>query len=106
MLNINKNEGQLVGRILHKGEVIGTCSTAESFYDVACQIKENGYEGYALEVDTEAKNGYKRTLHYDFNPDGTLSPMSQGGIKLWHDIIDEKLLYLHNFINDYGKGRV
>ena len=102
MLNINQGNEKLIGRVLYNGEVIGTCSAAETFYDIACEIKARHAEVYAAAVDAQMPNGYMRTLHYDFNPDGTLRPASQGGIKLWHDRIDEKLLYLHNFINDYG----
>ena len=87
----------LKGIIYYKGEVIGSCDSADSFLDLLCQINKEQSDDYKMEVEIKIADDAKRTYVYHFTKDGNVVPSSYPGVMLWTDILNKKLLYLYNF---------
>ena len=101
MVRVNQRRCKLKGIVFREDDVIGVIDNVESFLDFQCQVKNEQAEGYRMEVDVPMSNGVRKTFTYQFDKNGKMTPSSYPGVRLWDDVLNEKLLYLHNFKREF-----
>lgn len=102
MIQIHNNiDEHIEVTFYHGDDVIGTCHNALAFLDALCQIKEQGDNHYSISTKATLPNGDIRTVKFNIDERGRLSPAIHKHVTLWNDILTTQLLYLYGFKTNF-----